>query len=100
MDLMVAPDEEQPVIDRDPSAKTDFEQIRWDVIDSKKVPASEKGAIIALLGSIERAEALMARVIAERASLDRDIAAMINGEPAELPAPVLAPAKVASAELP
>lgn len=48
-----------------------FEEIRSGVIDSKDVPANEKGAVVALLGSIERAEGLMARILAERASIDR-----------------------------
>lgn len=77
MQLLEQPDATQPPMDRDESALAAFEEIRWGVIDSEAVPSNEKGAIIALLGSIERAEALMARVLAERASLDRDIAALV-----------------------
>ena len=58
-------------------ASEDFEEIRWQVIDSGDVAPGEKGAIIALLGSIERAEGLAARILAERASVDRDIAALV-----------------------
>ena len=77
MQLLEQPDAAQPPLDRDETVLAAFEEIRWGVIDSDAVPSNEKGAIIALLGSIERAEALMARVLAERASLDRDIAALV-----------------------
>lgn len=49
----------------------EFEDIRWRVIDASGLPAIEKGAILALLGSIERAEGLIDRIVAERASVDR-----------------------------
>ena len=39
------------------------------------LPVGEKGAILALLGSIERAEGLIDRIEQERASVDRTIAA-------------------------
>lgn len=41
----------------------------------KEVSASERGAILALLGSVERAELLVLRIEAERKSVDRSIAA-------------------------
>ncbi len=77
MQLLEQPDAAQPAPQRNGDELAAFEAIRWDVIDSIDVPANEKGAIVALLGSIERAEALMARILAERASLDRDIAALV-----------------------
>ena len=52
-----------------------FEDLRWRVIDDRSVPATEKGAILALLGSIERAEGLIERIAAERASVKRDVVA-------------------------
>ncbi|MFT3876545.1 MAG: Na/Pi symporter [Propioniciclava sp.] len=76
--LLEGPETPQPHVERDGSQLAAFEAVRWGVIDSAEVPANEKGAIIALLGSIERAEGLVARVLAERASLDRDIAALIR----------------------
>lgn len=49
-----------------------FEAMRWTVIDAADIPAAEKGALLALLGSMERAEALISRIEQERASVDRD----------------------------
>lgn len=49
-----------------------IEDIRWRVLDgADSVPSMEKGALLALLGSIERAEALIRRIADERASIDR-----------------------------
>ena len=48
-----------------------FEEMRWKVLQSADVAAGEKGALLALLGSIERAEGLIERIIQERASVDR-----------------------------
>ncbi|WP_392467901.1 Na/Pi cotransporter family protein [Arsenicicoccus cauae] len=56
------------------TAPSSFEDLRWRVIDTASLPAGEKGALLALLGSIERAEALVARIAAERASVDRGVA--------------------------
>jgi phosphate:Na+ symporter len=58
--------------------RRDLADIRWDVIDSTSVPAAEKGAVLALLGSFERAEGLVDRIQAERASVDRSIAALVG----------------------
>ena len=63
------------------SPQIEFEEIRWRVIDSTDVPATEKGAILALLGSFERAEALIDRIAAERDSVDRGIKTLV-GSPA------------------
>ncbi|MGO4956784.1 Na/Pi cotransporter family protein [Luteococcus sp. Sow4_B9] len=52
------------------------EDLRWRVIDTASLPAGEKGALLAILGSIERSESLGARIKAERASVNRGIAAM------------------------
>jgi phosphate:Na+ symporter len=48
-----------------------FEELRWQALQNREVPAGEKGALLALLGSIERAEGLIDRIVAERASVDR-----------------------------
>lgn len=64
------------------TAPSSFEDLRWRVIDTASLPAGEKGALLALLGSIERAEALVARIAAERASVDRGVA---GGAVAEQP---------------
>ncbi|MTB70862.1 Na/Pi cotransporter family protein [Arsenicicoccus sp. MKL-02] len=64
------------------TAPSSFEDLRWRVIDTASLPAGEKGALLALLGSIERAEALVARIAAERASVDPGVA---GGAVAEQP---------------
>jgi phosphate:Na+ symporter len=49
-----------------------IEKLRWRILDSQaNVPAREKGALLALLGSIERAENIVTRIAEERASVDR-----------------------------
>lgn len=49
-----------------------IEELRWRVLEKdREVPAGEKGALLALLGSIERAEVMIQRIEAERASVDR-----------------------------
>lgn len=53
------------------SKQAEFADIRWRVIDEGSVQAGEKGAILALLGSLERAEGLIERIAEERASIDR-----------------------------
>jgi phosphate:Na+ symporter len=55
----------------------EFEAGRWRVIDAGDIPAAEKGALLALLGSLERAESLIDRIAQERASVDRDQAAVL-----------------------
>ncbi|MEL4503646.1 Na/Pi cotransporter family protein [Luteococcus sp. H138] len=56
-----------------------IDELRWRVIDTKSLPAGEKGALVALLGSIERSEGLIQRIKEERGSVDRGIARM--GQP-------------------
>ena len=51
----------------------DFEALRWQALQSRDVAAGEKGALLALLGSVERAEGLVDRIITERASVDRNM---------------------------
>ncbi len=54
----------------------DIEDIRWRLLQQgPAVPAGERGAILAILGSIERAELLINRIDAERKSVDRNVAA-------------------------
>ncbi len=56
----------------------EFEAMRWTVIDAHDIPAAEKGALLALLGSMERAESLVDRIEQERASVDRDQASVLS----------------------
>lgn len=53
--------------------QAEFEDIRWRIIDSGPIPAGEKGALLALLGSMERAEVLIDRIADERQSVDRGL---------------------------
>ncbi|GAB3624181.1 hypothetical protein GCM10027418_22650 [Mariniluteicoccus endophyticus] len=53
------------------SGQGDFEDMRWRIIDSSELPVGEKGAMLAILGSIERAEGLVDRIAEERASVNR-----------------------------
>jgi len=57
--------------------QAEFEAIRWRVIDATEVPPTEKGALLALLGSMERAESLIDRIQQERMSVDRDQAVVL-----------------------
>lgn len=62
----------QPRMPAGHSKVTSIEDLRWRVLEKDRdVPASEKGALLALLGSIERAEGMIKRIEAERASVDR-----------------------------
>ncbi len=58
----------------------EFTNLRWRVIDTADVPASERGAMLALLGSMQRAEGLIERIRAERDSVDRDQAALLDAD--------------------
>jgi phosphate:Na+ symporter len=70
--LLMPVGQPQPVLPAGHSKVTPIEDIRWEVLEPKAaVPLAEKGALLALLGSIERAEGLIARIAAERASVDR-----------------------------
>ncbi len=63
-----------------------IEEIRWRLLQQgPSVPAGERGAILAILGSIERAELLINRIDAERKSVDRNLAAKAAAE--KKPAP-------------
>jgi phosphate:Na+ symporter len=61
------------VLTAEPAAlgQAEFEAMRWRVIDAGDIPATEKGALLALLGSMERAESLIDRIHQERLSVDR-----------------------------
>ncbi|MFN0191955.1 MAG: Na/Pi cotransporter family protein [Aestuariivirga sp.] len=49
-----------------------IEEIRWRLLQQgPNVPSEERGALLALLGSIERAELLINRIDSERKSVDR-----------------------------
>ena len=71
-----------------------FEALRWQALENRDVQAGEKGALLALLGSIERAEGLIDRIVAERTSVDRSSirAPAIVGAPDLRPDPNLPPA--------
>jgi phosphate:Na+ symporter len=51
--------------------QAEFEAMRWRVIDAGDIPATEKGALLALIGSMERAESLIDRIQQERYTVDR-----------------------------
>ncbi len=59
----------------------EFEAMRWRVIDATDIPATEKGALLALLGSMERAESLIDRIQQERLSVDRSQAVVLAAAP-------------------
>ena len=61
--------------------EAEFEAIRWRVIDAADIPATEKGALLALLGSMERAEGLIDRILQERLSVDRAQSAVLAAAP-------------------
>lgn len=61
----------QPRMPAGHSVVPGVEELRWQALMSRDVAAGEKGALVALLGSIERAEGLIERIKAERASVDR-----------------------------
>ena len=78
MDNLTAPTEAQPRTPAGELRDIEFGDLRWRIIDSAEVPAGEKGALLALLGSIERAEGLADRIEAERASVDRGMQAYVH----------------------
>lgn len=61
----------QPRMPAGHSVVPGVEELRWKALQSRDVAPGEKGALLALLGSIERAEILIERIRAERASVDR-----------------------------
>lgn len=61
----------QPRMPSGHSTLSSFEDLRWQVLGQSDIQAGEKGALLALLGSIERAENLVQRIVDERASVDR-----------------------------
>jgi phosphate:Na+ symporter len=64
-------DEARPRMPAGHSVVPGVEELRWKALQSRDVTPGEKGALVALLGSIERAEGLIERLRAERASVDR-----------------------------
>ncbi|WP_300043114.1 Na/Pi symporter [uncultured Paracoccus sp.] len=82
----------QPRMPAGHSVVPGVEELRWKALQSGDVGAGEKGALIALLGSIERAEGLIERIRAERASVDRSaimhyVASSTGTPPAQTPSP-------------
>lgn len=61
----------QPRMPAGHSTLPSFEALRWKALQDAGVASTEKGALLALLGSIERAEGLIRRILDERASVDR-----------------------------
>ena len=78
VDNLTAPTEAQPRTPAGELRDIEFGDLRWRIIDSAEVPAGEKGALLALLGSIERVEGLADRIEAERASVDRGMQAYVH----------------------
>jgi phosphate:Na+ symporter len=71
------------VLTGEPAAlgQAEFEAMRWRVIDAGDIPANEKGALLALLGSMERAESLIDRIQQERLSVDRAQSVVLAAAP-------------------
>ncbi|WP_420176856.1 Na/Pi cotransporter family protein [Luteococcus sp. OSA5] len=80
LEVVGAPVQAKPEPRPTDGAQRSVESLRWQVIDTPSLPAGEKGALLAILGSIERSESLVARIQSERASVDRGIAAMETTE--------------------
>lgn len=76
MDTIVVPEDQQPTLPPGHDRSASVDELRWKVIDTASLPAGEKGALVALLGSIERSEDLITRIHSERVSVDRGIATM------------------------
>lgn len=78
----------QPRMPAGHSVVPGVEELRWKALQSRDVAAGEKGALVALLGSIERAEGLIERIRAERASVDRSAIVVQTQRPtSETPSP-------------
>jgi phosphate:Na+ symporter len=80
----------QPRLPAGHSLVPEFEELRWQALQNRDVAAGEKGALLALLGSVERAEGLIERIVTERASVDRSMigirtAGMTGGNRPEAP---------------
>jgi phosphate:Na+ symporter len=80
----------QPRLPAGHSLVPEFEELRWQALQDRDVAAGEKGALLALLGSVERAEGLIERIVTERASVDRSMigirtAGMTGGNRPETP---------------
>ncbi len=70
--LLFASDAPEPRLPAGHSKIESIETLRWRILErDRRVPAGEKGALLALLGSIERAEGMIQRIEEERASVDR-----------------------------
>lgn len=70
--ILFSGDMARPTLPAGHSRTVPIEELRWQVLEKGgAVPASEKGALLAILGSIERAEGLIKRIEDERASIDR-----------------------------
>ena len=85
MNAVLFPDGVNPRMPAGHSVVPGVEDLRWRALQSKDVTAGEKGALIALLGSIERAEGLIERIRAERASVDRSAIQRSITPPARTP---------------
>lgn len=59
-------------------APLNFQGLRQEIIDTAGVESGEKGALFALLGSLERAEGLMDRIEQQRGTVDRDVRQVIG----------------------
>ena len=80
----------QPRLPAGHSVGAEFEDLRWQALQNRDISAGEKGALLSLLGSVERAEGLIERIVTERASVDRSTigirtAGMSEGKRPEAP---------------
>ena len=90
MNTVLFVDGAQPRMPAGHSVVPGVEELRWKALQSRDVGAGEKGALVALLGSIERAEGLIERLRAERASVDRSAIMrqrVASGETPKTPSP-------------
>ena len=85
MNSVLFAEELQPRLPAGHSVLPNVEELRWKALQSGAVGAGEKGALIALLGSIERAESLIERIRSERASVDRSGIVHHAAPPAQTP---------------
>jgi phosphate:Na+ symporter len=88
----------QPRMPAGHSVVPGFEELRWQALQNPQVASGEKGALLALLGSVERAEGLIERIVAERASVDRSGIRAVRAPVEADPRPSAPPAGLVPAE--
>ncbi|WP_394276305.1 Na/Pi cotransporter family protein [Luteococcus sp.] len=68
---IVAVDDASAAVPQEMREEKDVLELRERIVSSPSLPAGERGALVALLGSVERAQQLVERIEVERASVDR-----------------------------